>query len=169
VSNARSQTVGRHRVRDRPVTGHNSLKEVERYTCLVRDERQKPLGPRPLGFFARRPGRWIAILALVGRSIISVKLEDHDIRAPILGMGREVSSSRSIRILFKVTTNRHDLQRTVLLDPLLDQVNCVRKPADEGCVDRYGCPFLATARPVAVARRSRVPPQGRPGFPSAHK
>ena len=47
--------------------------------------------------------------------LIIVKLEDHDIRAPILGMGREVASSRRIRVLFKTTTNRHDLQRTVLL------------------------------------------------------
>jgi hypothetical protein len=96
-----------------------------------------------------------------------VKLEDHDIRTPILGMGCEVAFSR--RILFKATTNRHDLPRTVLLDPLLDQVNCVREPADEGCVDHCGCPYLATARPVAVERRPMSPPQGRSGFPSAHR
>jgi hypothetical protein len=29
-------------------------------------------------------------------------------------MGREVAFSRRIRILFKTTTNLHDLQRTVL-------------------------------------------------------
>ena len=46
-------------------------------------------------------------------------------------MGREVAISRRIRILFKTTTNRHNLQRTVLLAPLLDQVNCVGKPVDE--------------------------------------
>jgi hypothetical protein len=43
-------------------------------------------------------------------------------------MGREVAIKRCIRILFKTTTNRHDPPRTVLLAPLLDQVNCVRKP-----------------------------------------
>ena len=48
------------------------------------------------------------------------KLEDHDIRVPILGMGCEVAFSRRIRILFKAATNRHDLPRSVLLDPLLD-------------------------------------------------
>jgi hypothetical protein len=69
-------------------------------------------------FLARQPGRRLS-------SAIIVKLEDHDIRAPILGMSREVAISRCIRILFQTTTNRHDFQRTVLLDPLLDQVNCV--------------------------------------------
>ena len=54
------------------------------------------------------------------------KLEDGDIRAPILGMGREVAISRCIRILFQTTTNRHDFEWTVLLAPLLNQVNCVR-------------------------------------------
>jgi hypothetical protein len=33
-------------------------------------------------------------------------------------MDREVAFSRRIRILFKATTNLHDLQRTVLLAPL---------------------------------------------------
>jgi hypothetical protein len=46
--------------------------------------------------------------------LIIVKLEDHDIRAPIFGMEREVAISRRIRILFETTTNRHDLQRTRL-------------------------------------------------------
>jgi len=32
-----------------------------------------------------------AILALVGQFLIIAKLEDHDIRAPILGIGREVA------------------------------------------------------------------------------
>ena len=54
------------------------------------------------------------------------KLEDHDIRAPILGMSREVALSCDIRILCKITTHRRDLPRTVLLAPPLDQVNCVR-------------------------------------------
>jgi hypothetical protein len=54
-------------------------------------------------------------LALVGQFLIIVKLEDHDIRAPILGMGRVVALSRRIGILFKTTTNRHDLPRTDLL------------------------------------------------------
>jgi hypothetical protein len=40
-------------------------------------------------------------------------------------MGREVAISRRIRILFKATTNCHDLPRTVLLAPAFDQVNSV--------------------------------------------
>jgi hypothetical protein len=74
----------------------------------------------------RRPSRRGHNLALVGHFLIIVKLEDHDIRVLILGMCREVAISRCIRILFKATTNRHDLPRTVLLAPLLDEVNCVR-------------------------------------------
>jgi hypothetical protein len=35
--------------------------------------------------------------------------------------GREVAISR--HVLAKATTNRHDLPRTVLLAPLLDQIN----------------------------------------------
>jgi hypothetical protein len=58
-------------------------------------------------------------------------MKNHDFRAPILGMGREAAISRCIRILVITTTNRHDLPRTVLLDPLLDQVNGVRKPANK--------------------------------------
>ena len=30
----------------------------------------------------------LTILALIGHFLVIVKLEDHDIRAPILGMGR---------------------------------------------------------------------------------
>jgi hypothetical protein len=77
---------------------------------------------------ARRPGRRGTILTLVGPSLIFVKLEDHDIRAPILGMGRDVAISRRIPVPVKATTNRHDLPRTVLLAPALNQVNCVREP-----------------------------------------
>jgi hypothetical protein len=73
-------------------------------------------------------------------------------------MGREVARSRYIPVLVKATTNRHDRPRTVLLAALLDQVNCVRQPADERCVDHCGFPYLATARPVAVARRLASPP-----------
>ena len=36
------------------------------------------------------------ILALVGHFLIVAKLEDHDVRVPILGMGREVAISRRI-------------------------------------------------------------------------
>ena len=75
--------------------------------------------------------RRVTILALVGQFLIIAKLEDHDIRVPILGMGRVMAISRRIRILFITTTNRHDLPRTVLLAPLLDQVNCAGKSADE--------------------------------------
>ena len=39
------------------------------------------------------------ILALIGPSLIIVKLEDHDVRAPILRMGREVALSRRIPVL----------------------------------------------------------------------
>jgi hypothetical protein len=60
-------------------------------------------------------------------------LEDHDIRFPILGMGREVAILRCIPILVKATSNLlHDLQRTALLHPLLNQTNCAGKSADEG-------------------------------------
>jgi hypothetical protein len=75
---------------------------------------------------------WRTVLAAIGDFLIIVKLEDHDIRVPILGMGCEVSSSRCIRILFVTPTNPYDLPRAVLSAPLLDhQVNCVRKPTDE--------------------------------------
>ena len=49
------------------VTAYQSLEEVERYTHPVCDERQKRLGPRPLGYFARFPSRRAAILAPVGQ------------------------------------------------------------------------------------------------------
>ena len=61
--------------------------------ALVRDQRQKRLGPRSLGFLARRPSRRGPNLALVGHFLIIEKLEDHDISAPIFGMARVVSSS----------------------------------------------------------------------------
>jgi hypothetical protein len=79
------------------------------------------------------------------------KTEDHDIRVPILGMGHEVAFSRRIRILFKATSNLHDLPRTVPLPPPLYLVNCVREPADEGCVDHRSFPDSAKARPAAVS------------------
>ena len=53
--------------------------------------------------------------ALVGHFLIIEKLEDHDIRVPILGMGREVAILRRIPVLVTATTNLHDLPRTVLL------------------------------------------------------
>ena len=56
------------------------------------------------------------------------KMIDHDVRVLIFGMGREVAIKRGIGILLITTTNRHDFQRTVLLAPLLDQINRVRKP-----------------------------------------
>ena len=97
------------------------------------------------------------------------KMNNHDVRAPIFGVGREVAINRGILILTSITTNHHDLPRTVLLAPLLDQINCVRKPADEGCVDHCGCPCLATARPIAAVRSSASPPQGTPVFLSARR
>ena len=42
-------------------------------------------------------------------------------------MGREVAILSCIRILFPTSTNLHDLPRTVLLAPLLDQVNLERR------------------------------------------
>jgi hypothetical protein len=57
----------------------------------------------------------LEILVLVGQFLFIVKLEENDISAPILGMGREVAISRCIPVLVKATTNRHDLPRTVLL------------------------------------------------------
>ena len=62
-------------------------------------------------------------------------MNNYDFRAPILGVGREVAINGGISILPSITTNHHDLPLTVLLAPLLDQINCVRKPVDEGCVD----------------------------------
>jgi hypothetical protein len=46
------------------------------------------------------------ILVLAGHSFI-VKLDDHDIRAPILGMGLVMAIQRCIRIFFNKTANRH--------------------------------------------------------------
>ena len=101
-----------------------------------------------LGFLARRPSRRATILTLIGHSLIIVKLEDHDIRVTILGMGREVAISRRIRILFK----SHDEPSRSSTDgsarAAFDLINRLGKPADKGCVDHYGCPYLATARPA---------------------
>ena len=60
-------------------------------------------------------------------------------------MGREVAIKRGIGILFQTTTNRHDLPRTVLLAPLLDQINCVREPAD-----KFVCKQCGTAGAVNI-------------------
>ena len=38
-------------------------------------------------------------------------MKDHDVRALIFRMGREVAIKRCIRILFTPTTNLHDLPR----------------------------------------------------------
>ena len=76
-------------------------------------------------WLARWPSRRAAILALIGQFLTMAKLEDHDVRASIFGMGRVVAIKRGIGILFKSTTNRHDLPRAVLLAPLLNHVNCV--------------------------------------------
>ena len=61
-----------------------------------------------------RGGRLVRRLPLVGHFLIIAKLEDHDIRAPILGVGREVAISRRIPILVKAASNLHHLKRTVL-------------------------------------------------------
>jgi hypothetical protein len=51
------------------------------------------------------------------------KLEDHDVRASIFGMSREVAIARRIPVLAKATTNRHDLPRTVQVSPLFNLIN----------------------------------------------
>jgi len=51
---------------------------------------------------------------LSGPSLISVKLEDHDIRVPIAGMGSEVAFSRRIRVLVITARYRHNLSGTRL-------------------------------------------------------
>jgi hypothetical protein len=66
------------------------------------------------------------VICPIRRFLIIEKLENHDICAPIFGMGRVMTIQRCIRILFETTANLHNLPRTVLLAPLLDQVNCVR-------------------------------------------
>ena len=68
------------------------------------------------------PSRGDTNLAFAGPFLIE-KMKDHDIRAPILGMGREVASFRRIWILLIATSNLHDPERTVLLEPLLNLVN----------------------------------------------
>ena len=80
---------------------------------LVRDQRQTSW--LAIFRFPRTPSSAI--------SSSSKKLEDHDVRVPILGMGREVAISRRIPVLVKATPNRHDLPRTVVLAPLLDLIN----------------------------------------------
>ena len=82
--------------------------------------------PPSLGLLARRPSRRATISALLGRSLIIEKIPDHDVGVSILGMYRVMALSRDIRIFAYVTTNLCDPPRTVLLAPLLDQVNCVR-------------------------------------------
>ena len=64
---------------------------------------------------ARRPSRRGTILTLIGPSLIFVKLEDHDIRAPIFGMGREVAISRRIRIQMRIGTAMRKLTAAATL------------------------------------------------------
>jgi hypothetical protein len=47
-------------------------------------------------------------------------------------MGRVVAISRRIPVLANATTDLHDLERTALLAPVLNQANCARKSVDEG-------------------------------------
>jgi hypothetical protein len=56
---------------------------------MVRDQRQKR--SRALGLLARLPNRRSTHLALVGQFLFIAKLEEHDIRAPILGVSRVVT------------------------------------------------------------------------------
>jgi hypothetical protein len=62
-------------------------------------------------------------LARPGHLLIIEKPEDHNIRAPILGMGRVVTISRCIAVLVKSATDMHDLPRTAPLEPPFDLVN----------------------------------------------
>jgi hypothetical protein len=66
---------------------------------------------------SRRRSRRVTIPALLGHFLTIAKLEGHDIRVLIFGMGREVAISRCIPVLVEATTNRRDLPRTVLLAP----------------------------------------------------
>jgi hypothetical protein len=53
----------------------------------------------PLSVSLRWPDRSGTILALVGHFLIIVKFEQHDIRALMFGMGREVAIYRCIPVL----------------------------------------------------------------------
>ena len=99
-------------------------------------------------FLARWPSRRGSNLSLVGHFLIIAKVEEHDIRVSILGMGREVAILRHIPVLVIATTDLHDLQRTVLLEPLFDLINGLREPADKGRGGHWGCPYLATKGPT---------------------
>jgi hypothetical protein len=82
------------------------------------------------------------MLALLDHSLVIEKLENHDIRVLIFGMGREVAIKRGIGILFQTTTNRHDLQRTVLLHPLQ------AKGRPRGCPSRERALYVFFSTPV---------------------
>jgi hypothetical protein len=56
-------------------------------------------------------------------SPLTEKIEDHDVRPPILGMGRVMAIARRVPVLVKATTNRHDLPRTVQFPPLFNLIN----------------------------------------------
>jgi hypothetical protein len=68
---------------------HGKLLRTQRWR-LVRDQRRKRLGSLSLEFL----GRWHSLAGAVQTCLSSAisssskKLEDHDIRAPIFGMGR---------------------------------------------------------------------------------
>ena len=66
-----------------------------------------------------RPGRRSAR----DGSPLTEKIEDHDVRVLIFGMGREVAIAGRIPVLVKATTNRHDLPRTVQFSPLFNLIN----------------------------------------------
>jgi hypothetical protein len=76
------------------------------------------LGTRPaLEWAAVFDCYWLrrgAILALTRHSPIK-KPKDHDIRPPILGMGRVVAIPSRIPVLVKAASDLRDLERAVLL------------------------------------------------------
>ena len=56
-----------------------------------------------------------AIPALIGHFLVIAKMKYHDVRAAIFRADGVVTIQRHIRILLPTTTNRHNLQRSVLL------------------------------------------------------
>ena len=120
----------------------------------LRDQRQKHLGLWSLGLLARWLSRCVTILALAGHFLIIVKIEDHDIRVPILGMGREVAIFRRIRILFKTTTNLHDLERTVLLAPVSIR-STARESRPQEVEQPFGLAAASTEMDVRYEQRSK--------------
>ena len=107
---------------------------------------------------------------MIGQFLIVAKLEEHDIRVLILGMGREVARLRHIPILAKATSNRprSSSGRFCLLRCSIKSTACESR-------------LMRDALTIVVVHISRqqdqsllhvgqeLLPQGRPGFPSARR